>query len=208
MWTYFKCGLVLWEFIAFQLTACLHWEEQSRCNLVFSKLPSKSHGPLWFMRGQHQREPGWVTRNVAEDKPPSYFFFSVIYGNVCRRNEAMNGSWWSQGYRMDVEPPVMDLDLLTQEQVVKWGADGGLQSIRLISGPAGLLYLFKAVPRRSLSPQKNEAIHQMELASLKMAFLKYQLSSAEVMILRHSETVNSNNKWILHLQLYLHQRTH
>ena len=40
-----------------------------------------------------------------------------------------------------------------RQQVVKRGADGGPQSIRLILDAAGL-YLFKAVPRRILSPPK------------------------------------------------------
>ncbi len=106
------------------------------------------------MRGQRQQERGWGKRKVAEDKSPSYFFFSVIYGNVCRQSGAMNEIWWSQGCRANVEPPVLNLDLLTQEQVVKLGADRGLLSIYSILGPAELLYLFKAVPRRSLALQK------------------------------------------------------
>ena len=108
------------------------------------------------MRGQDHREPGRGIREVAVDKSPSYFFFSVIYGNVCRQSGAMNGIWWSQGYRRNVEPPVMNVDLLTQEQVVKWGADRRLLLfIHFLLGPAGLLCLFKAVPRRSLPPSQN-----------------------------------------------------
>ena len=86
-------------------------------------------GALWFMRGQHQREPGWGRkkkrereREVAVDNSLSYFFFSVIYGNACRQSGAMNGIWWTQGYRANTQPPVMKQDLLTQEQAVKCAA--------------------------------------------------------------------------------------
>lgn len=56
---------------------------------------------------------------VAEDKSPSYFFLSVIYGNECRQSGAMNGIRSSQGYAGNVEPQVVNWDLLTREQVVK-----------------------------------------------------------------------------------------
>ncbi len=146
--------------------------------------------PPWFMRGQHQWEPGWGKRKVAEDKSLAYFFFTVIYGNVCRQSGAMNGIWWSQGWRANVEPPVMNLDLLTREQVVKLGADRGLLSIYSILGPAELLHLFKAVPRRSLALQKKWSHSSFEIVVISDDLLSLRIVDlppcVEVMILRHS----------------------
>jgi len=57
-----------------------------------------------------RREKG---ESIAEDKSPSYFFRNVIYGNVCRQKRSherdlMKSRLW------DVEPPVVNLDLLIQ----------------------------------------------------------------------------------------------
>lgn len=61
-----------------------------------------------------------------EDKSLLLFFFSVIYENVFSRREVMKRLWLSQGYikvavagGVSLELPVMNLDLLIQEQVVK-----------------------------------------------------------------------------------------
>lgn len=69
---------------------------------ICGEISCQRSDPLWFTRGHRQREPGRREKKVAEDKSPSYFSFSVIYGNVCWQSGAMKGIWWSQGYRMNV----------------------------------------------------------------------------------------------------------
>ena len=70
----------------------------------------------------------------------------------------MNGIWWSQGYRANTRPPVMNQDLLTRERVV-------IEKLTEDRCPSvwyqDLLRLFKAVPRGSLalSPKNKDEGH-------------------------------------------------